>query len=75
MQAEKLMKKEGEMQKQEIKSETHIKTQTTKKSIIDIPDMIDTEKEDKSVEKIRNENKGKEEKEEQKRGKCGCLIF
>ena len=34
MQAEKLMKKEGEMQKQEIKSETHIKTQTTKKSII-----------------------------------------
>ena len=34
MQAEKLMKKEGEMRKQEIKSETHIKTQTTKKSII-----------------------------------------
>ena len=34
MQAEKLMKKEGEMQKQEIKSETHIKTQTTKRSII-----------------------------------------
>ena len=34
MQAEKLMKKEGEMQKQKIKSETHIKTQTTKKSII-----------------------------------------
>ena len=34
MQAEKFMKKEGEMQKQEIKSETHIKTQTTKKSII-----------------------------------------
>ena len=34
MQAEKLMKKEGEMQKQKIKSETHIKTQTTKKSLI-----------------------------------------
>ena len=38
--------------------------------------MINTDNEDKSVEKIRNENKGKEEKEEeQKRGKCGCLIF
>ena len=43
---------------------------------IQIPDVIDTEKEDPNTEKIRESNKTEDDKGEQKRGKCGgCIIF
>ena len=43
---------------------------------IQIPDVIDTEKEDPNTEKIRESNKTEDNKGEQRRGKCGeCNIF
>ena len=48
------------------------------KQIIDIPDTMETEKEDNAIKKVREDNKNPEEekeKEDIKRGKCGCLIY
>ena len=45
---------------------------------MDIPDVIDTEKDDKNMEKIREENKIKKEEvkeDDTKKGKCACFIF
>ena len=47
-----------------------------KQKIIDIPDTMETEKEDKANKKIIEENtKEQEDKDGLKRGKCNCLIF
>ena len=48
------------------------------KQIIDIPDTMETDKEDNAIKKVREDNKNPEEekeKEDIKRGKCGCLIY
>ena len=44
---------------------------------MDIPDKIDPENETQKVKEMREENQGPEnkDKEEPKRGKCGCLII
>ena len=42
---------------------------------MNIPDEIEIEKDDETIEKIRKENVKEEDKDETKRGKCGCLIF
>ena len=46
---------------------------------MNIPDVIDITKEDNDINQIREENKAEEEKDNEKddtkKGKCGCFIF
>ena len=46
-----------------------------KRKIIDIPQEINTDNENKIVNEIRDENQKKGNKDDKQRGKCGCYII
>ena len=75
-----------EPKKEEINPEITEKTENVKlrgkkknkdeNKIINIPDIIDLDKEDKNIEQIREVNKESEEEEgKTAKGKCGCFIY
>ena len=43
--------------------------------VINIPDIIDIDKEDKNIKKIREDNKEPEGIEKPPKGRCGCFIY